>query len=140
MQRTALFITSLLLVLPALADDAHHPEKTAQPAKPAATPVPVEKMQQQAKKAQELMTKIQKNNNPAERQKLMHEHMQAMSDGMGMMREMGGGMMTGMDSGKGAGMKGNATMEMRMDMMQTMMEQMMQHQAAAESMPNSAKP
>jgi hypothetical protein len=80
------------------------------------------------------MERIQQTTDPAERQKLMVEHMKQMHQGMGMMRGMGGpamGMMHG-------GMRGHHRptgpdqrmqwMEHRMDMMQTMMEQMMQHQ------------
>ena len=62
------------------------------------------KMQQQMEKMQELMDKIHATTDPAERQKLMQEHMQAMHEGMKMMKGMGGGMKMGMmGSGKRQG-------------------------------------
>jgi len=56
-------------------------------------------MQQQMEKMQELMDKIHATTNPAERQKLMQEHMQAMREGMKMMEGMRGGMKMGMMGG-----------------------------------------
>jgi hypothetical protein len=85
------------------------------------------------------MTKIHSVTDPAERQKLMIEHMSTMREAMGTMMKMGGpgtGMMPG------GGMMGAPStapapselpgrmgmMEQRMGMMQGMMDQMMQHQ------------
>jgi len=108
------------------------------------------------KKMQDLMARMQKITDPAERRKLMDEHTKAMQEGMQMMRGMGGGMMQGMKMGEmmeggmtskapkdGAGKPGMGRgapmspemMERRMDMMQMMMEQMMQHQKALEGAP-----
>jgi hypothetical protein len=92
-------------------------------------------------KMQEQMAKLRSTTDPAERQKLMLEHMSTMREGMGTMMKMGGsgmGMMPGggmMQGDKspakpGAGdMQGRmGMMEQRMGMMQMMMDQMMQHQ------------
>jgi hypothetical protein len=111
--------------------------------------------QEHMKKMQGIMARMQKTTDPAERQKLMTEHMQAMQEGMKTMRGMSG-MMHGMTGGgmMGTGMMGQAPkeeggkpgmsdggpmspamLESRMEMMQMMMEQMMQHQKALESAP-----
>jgi protein CpxP len=90
-------------------------------------------------KMQEQMAKIRSTSDPAERQKLMLEHMSTMREAMGTMMKTGGpgtGMMPG------GGMMSNSptapaqsempgrmgTIEQRMGMMQMMMDQMMQHQ------------
>lgn len=88
-------------------------------------------MRERMKIMQAQMDRIHKTADPAERRKLMQEHMQSMRDGMDMMRGMGGPMMGG--KGDGMAMMGDPKqrqdmMERRMDMMQMMMEQMMQHQ------------
>ncbi len=161
MKRTlAVALSMSLFGLPALADDAHHPDKATAAAssdtmakKPVANASaknaqPVEKIDLQVQKTQALLDKIKTTADPAERQKLMHEHTQAMMEGMQMMHGMGGDMMTGMmgkgDSGpsksrtktspaSNAMMCDHAMMEKHMAMMQTMMEQMMAHQQATES-------
>ncbi len=161
MKRTlALALSMSLFGLPALADDAHHPDKAATAAgsdatvkkpvanAPAKNAQPVEKIELQVQKTQALMDKINTTADPAQRQKLMHEHTQAMMEGMQMMHGMGGDMMAGMmgkgDSGSsksrakrgpasGAMMCDHAMMEKHLAMMQTMMEQMMAHQQATES-------
>lgn len=92
------------------------------------------------KTMQAQMERIHKTTDPAERRKLMQEHMQSMRDGMGMMRGMGGPMMGG---GTGPGMMSSDLkqrqdmMERRMDMMHMMMDQMMQHHQALQ--PATAK-
>lgn len=142
------------------ADDAHHPEQgSASASKPAAgknvlpkqpaTPdksmgnaegsgaadMQMTKAQERMKQAQALMIKLREAKNPAERQKLMREHTQAMHDTMGMMR----GMKMGMDGCQGMGMMGGGQgmgmmmgmhqmMEEHMGMMQMMMEQMLDRQ------------
>jgi phytoene dehydrogenase-like protein len=159
-------VTSLSMVaLPLYADDTHHPEKTqkttdtkaAAPA--AAKPAGAEPAaDQQIKRAQETMRKLQdqmgnirQTSDPKERHKLMHEHMQTMQEGMKQLRGMGsmemhasaqakmmymagdgkqGGMMMGNDM-----MKMHDMMEMRMEMMETMMEQMMQREEMQGTMP-----
>ncbi len=152
-----------LTLSPAFADDAHHPEKSgaaavgsqpaaAQPA-PAAQASPADEASTQLTKAQALMQRIEQTRDPAERQRLMHEHLQAMREGMGKMRgmgAMGGGMMMGQGpAGGGKGMAddkaggmmgcgmmaGHAMMEKRMDMMQQMMDQMLRRDAARDAMP-----
>lgn len=162
-----LFAAALsMAALPVFAEVAHHPEQTdiqkAVPAKPVAKPAvkktverkPVAPMPQTTKameqmnKMQDIMMKMQQTTDPAERQRLMQEHMQAMGEGMGMMRGMGGGMMMGMgtapSSGAAKGMMDCTPMmeEMgqRMKMMEMMMDQMLKHEAARESMPGMGKP
>jgi len=129
------------------ADDAHHPEQGSasaskpsagknvlpkQPATPdksmgnaegsGAADAQMAKAQERMKQAQALMVKLREAKNPAERQKLMREHTQAMHDTMGMMR----GMKMGMDGCQGMGM--HQMMEEHMGMMHMMMEQMVDRQ------------
>lgn len=125
-----------LAMNPLYADDAHHPEKAqgssgakapatagaATPSKPAGDKVRL--AQQTMKKLQDKMAQIRTTKDPGVRQKLMHEHMQTMQEGMMQMRGMSGGMMMGGDM-----------MTMRMDMMQMMLEQMMQREEMREGMP-----
>jgi hypothetical protein len=135
-----LAVTFLAAVPGAWADDAHHPDQDQKPAAAAApakpTEPPVQQMKENADKLRAQVDKIAKTRDPAERQKLMQEHMQTLRAGM----TMAGG---GMGGGPGAGgmgmmmdcpmmgqMKGGdmmmqrmQQMEKRMDMMQMMMEQ-----------------
>jgi hypothetical protein len=92
-------------------------------------------MQERMKTMQVQMDRIHKTTDPAERRKLMQEHMQSMREGMGMMKGMGGGMGAGMMGGDPK--QRQDMMERRMDMMHMMMEQMMQHQQM--SSPPAAK-
>ncbi len=156
---TTVFLAAALAAPIARADDAHHPEDK-QPATqaPRSAPAPrvdeksTKRMQDHMSKMQDLTAKMQKATDPAERQKLLDEHRQAMREGMAMMRGMGGAMMRGIRSGGQAGRtpkdgagKGAAPrpgpmahhdmMEMRMDMMQMMMEHMMQHDQMVHGMP-----
>lgn len=159
-----LLISSVVAVLcmgasAVYADDAHHPDQGSAPAsKPAAgKSVPpkqpaapdksmsnaegsgvadaqMAKAQERMKQAQALMSKLRETKDPAERQKLMREHTQAMRDTMGMMH----GMKMGMDGCQGMGMMGGGKgmgmmpmhrmMEERMEMMRMMMEQMVDRQ------------
>ena len=149
-------LATLLLVLPfaaqpALAEDAHHPDQAGQA--PAATSAgaaqqgasdrEVQALNQQMSKMQALMRQIKRTKNPAERSKLLSEHMAMMRQGMMMMQGMGGGgMMGGMGMmGGGAPQAGGAMspemmqqrlelMQNRMDMMQMMMGQMLEQQQA----------
>lgn len=133
--------TTAILLLTGLsyaqADDRHHPQPGQQEAaaNPAATAAPpstgmgmgmmdMNRMQEMHK----AMERIQQSQDPAERKRLMHEHMEQMQK-----------MMTGMHGMMGKGMGGGMSvedrqqmMEKRMDMMQGMMEQMMGHMMAAE--------
>ena len=84
------------------------------------------------KAMQEMHKKMMNAKTPEERNALMAEHMKAMQDGMGMMKDMGGmagmGSMGAMPDPKDmpAEMaKRHRMMEQRMDMMQMMMEMMM---------------
>jgi hypothetical protein len=138
---------SLLLALPAVAEEAHHPEQktdavptTQAPATPAAKPPaaaqPVQQMQANVKKMDAQLKRIAKEKNEAERNRLLGEHMQTMREnmmlaggmaggcpmmgsGMGMMMGPGAGMMMG----PGDMMERMQQMEKRMDMMQMMLEQ-----------------
>ena len=96
-----------------------------------------ERLQGNMRKMQTQMEQIRATKDDKERERLMDEHMKTMQEGMGMMRNMGGGMMQGMTDGgtRGAGPDAMAPgsgdmpgrmdmMERRMDMMQMMMEQM----------------
>jgi len=92
-------------------------------------------MQQHMATMQALHAKMAASKTPAERQALMAEHMNAMHEGMDMMKGM-----KAMDTMPGMGApsaapadpaKRQQMMEMRMDMMQTMMDMMMQRMPAA---------
>ncbi|MBI3775641.1 MAG: hypothetical protein HY273_08835 [Gammaproteobacteria bacterium] len=108
------------------ADDAHHPEKTATPAKApvvktedkgAAMPnMPM--MQEHMQQMQQQMDKILHSNDPAEKDRLMQEHMQAMLEHMKMMQGMMSGGMT-----MGGGMPPQM-MEQRLKMMEQRLDQM----------------
>ena len=159
-------VTSLTVVaMPLYADDAHHPEKAqkttdAKAAAPAAAKSAgtepaadqqIKRAQETMRKLQDQMEKIRQTNDPKERQKLMQEHMQTMQEGMKQLRSMGGmktqvpaqAKMMGMEGdGKQGGMmmgggmmKMHDMMEMRMEMMETMMEQMMQREEMRGAMP-----
>jgi hypothetical protein len=158
----AVALAGVLMVPAAYGVDEHHPENAAPGAKapkaaasPQADDKPVAQMQEHMKKMQDIMARMQKTADPAERKKLMTEHAQAMQDGMKTMRGMSGtmqgmmsgGVMTGAGmtsqapkEGAGPGMGGTGPMspemmERRMDMTQMMMEQMLQHQTALERAP-----
>lgn len=148
---TVLFLPQIHLY----ADDAHHPEKQGVEGEAQLQSKPAQQgmmgqMGEHMQKMMEQMDAVHKAVDPAEREKLLQEHMQSMQEGMGMM---GGGKRGGMMMGKGMqqgsemmgkrmqqgdGMTGcndqkktqHQQMERRMDMMQTMMDQMMQHQQA----------
>ena len=142
-------VAGLLMGTPmAYADDAHHPEQGGTPASApdkamssSVADAQMAKAQERMKQAQALMARLRESKDPAERKRLMQEHMQAMRDTMGMMRGMRMGMMGG---GQGMGMTGGGQgkgpakscgimpmhqmMEDRMEMMQMMMEQMFERQ------------
>ena len=146
-------LTSLsVAAMPLYADDAHHPEKAqqaapaamAKAAKPVVAPQAMQ-MQETMRKLQNQMGNIRQTNDPAERRKLMQEHMRTMQEGMKQMRGMGG-MMMGMGQQGGMMMDGGmmqmqGMMQMhdmmgtRMEMMEMMMEQMMQHEEMRDAMP-----
>jgi len=97
---------------------AHHPTRAA------ATPAPTG-YDQQVKMMQEMHQKMAAAKTPEERAALMKDHTKTMQDGMGMMGQMGEGMMSGkgMESGRGA--MDPEMMKRRMDMMEVMMQMMM---------------
>ncbi len=121
-QATAVLV--LFGSLYAQADDRHHPQAGQAAGASQTSPsqgmgmgmMDMDRMQEMHK----MMERIQKTENPAERQQLMNEHMEQMHKMMG---EMHGMMDKGMDE---------KTMVKRMNMMQGMMEQMMEHMMAAE--------
>lgn len=119
------------------------------PNEPAQTSPEAAQMQTHMEEMRTLMARIRDEADPAERQRLMSEHMHVMHDGITMMgRMMGGGMMGGPGA---AGARGsqcaqadtdcrmremqNAQRMMgeRMGMMQMMMGQMMEHMMAQRS-------
>jgi hypothetical protein len=113
---------------------------------------PMPQMQENMKQMQAQMEAFHATADPAERQKLMQAHMQAMQDGMQMMRGMDAPMkMGGADQGgmmkaghkhmsEGEMMQQHAMMEQRMEMMQMMMQQMAQHGQAMEPMSANRPP
>ena len=110
---------------------AHHPEGVASAAL-AKSPARDADMSAKMKAMQDMHQKMMDAKTPEERQALMGEHMKAMQDGMGMMKQMSG------KGGGAAGMKGMPAdpkarmeaMEQRMNMMQTMMEMMVDRMPA----------
>ena len=148
----AVVTTALLLVGPiAWAVDEHHldqkggPAAAAPPASVKNTEQTLQQMKQNADKLRVQMDKILKTKDPAERQKLMQEHMQTLRSSMAtaagaMGGASGGGMGMGMMSGgmmdcSGMGGAGGGAanpamsdrlnqMEKRLDMMQMMLEDM----------------
>ena len=95
-------LTALLATLPlatsvALADDAHHPDKSKKPATAmtdSEKQMQMGKMQEAMLRMHEQMHKIKDAKNPQEREQLMQEHAKMMQDHMRMMQGMmGGGMM-----------------------------------------------
>ena len=113
----------------------HHSDAPASATpSPGATQVPTtQDMQANMKNMQGLMDKINTTKDPAERQKLLDQHQQAMQHQMDMMSQMmGSSMMAGHDKGASTGnmMDCQKMMSGDMSMMSAMMEQMKQHDAA----------
>ncbi len=125
--KTSLLVAAMLgctLSLPVLSA-----QETALPAKPAISmdmDKKMPQMQENMKKMQQQMDQLRVTGDPAERERLMQQHMQTMQDNMMTMRGMGGMMMQG-STGHG-GMQQGATgsdamkhsMMAGMDSMQTM--------------------
>jgi hypothetical protein len=138
----AMMLASGALVLqPALADDAHHPDQKAGAAAPAADQT-IQKMQANTKKMEDQLEKMAKSKDPKERQQLLQQHMQTMMQNAAMAKGMMGMDCPMMSGGMGMGMMGGGgpqdpmtnrmeMMEKRMDMMQTMMEQLSKEQQPA---------
>ncbi|MBF5008692.1 hypothetical protein [Burkholderia pseudomultivorans] len=155
--RIATCVVSALLLVTAntYANEAHHPE--AAPQKSATVSKKVvpgqsdqsaerfENARRQMQKMLAQMDAIRETKDPAERQRLMDEHMRTMQDAIQSMHAMGGPMMMNMMGPQGMGGGGSEAqsgnrgsmgarmdmMEKRMDMMQMMMEQMLQQQMPA---------
>ena len=162
--RTRILAVTTLAVLSGMAfaqtpkaeDDhsAHHPtgsDPAASPPATGATPSP-EAFNQQMKAMQDMHQKLQAAKTPAERAKLMGDHMKLMQSGMTMMGQMHGVSAAGMggmggsapggmgmtppsgtpagggqtSAGSAGGMPGMMGMHMQMERRMTMMEQMMQ--------------
>jgi hypothetical protein len=142
----AMMLASGALVLqPALADDAHHPDQKAGAAAPAADQT-IQKMQANTKKMEDQLEKMAKSKDPKERQQLLQQHMQTMMQNAAMAKGMMGMDCPMMSGGMGMGMMGGGgpqdpmtnrmeMMEKRMDMMQMMMQGRMGTPEAAPAKP-----
>lgn len=128
-------IVASLFVVPAFADDAHHPAESGQEARKAPDKA-IKSMRDNVAKMKKQLDAIARAKTDEERNKLIAEHVMTMRENMMMAREMGDGMncpMTkgGMMGGMGTGDKPSTPeermdrMEKRMDMMQMMMDHMM---------------
>jgi len=151
----SIIAASLLLALPAYADDTHQHGEKAGPAAAAKAPAaaqPLQKMQANVRKMQAQLARIGKARSEEARHRLLAEHLQTLQENMmlgkeiadgescammhgdaGMMGHQGVGMMgqSGGMTGQGGGMAERMQqMEKRMDMMQMMMEQMGKTQPA----------
>ncbi|MFP5248944.1 MAG: hypothetical protein ACLGP3_03860 [Acidobacteriota bacterium] len=122
-----------------------------------ATPKQIEQMQARMRLMQEQMRRIRETNSPAERARLLREHMQTMLEQMQAMRAFGGSTMYGMMGrrGTGRGMMGGGMMgggnaaatpserrqwmQDRLDLMQMMMEQMMSQLQASQGAHSAGK-
>lgn len=143
---------ALIAATQAFADDAHHAAADAPSSGAAAVSSAqpgvhsgkrIEAMRSEMLKMMDQMRQLQQTKDPAERQRLLDEHMQTMQETMRTMQGMGGPMAMGMmgaqqkdgaaghvhGTSHGAGTNERMNMmEQRMDMMQMMMGQMMQQE------------
>ncbi|WP_435628609.1 heavy metal-binding domain-containing protein [Candidatus Ferrigenium straubiae] len=108
-----------LFAQPVLAEDAHHPEKTAQAAQAGTAGMDEqmsahENMMQESMKSmnkmQAQMATIHQTKDPKKRQKLLQEHRKSMLDSIKMVRDMMGGMGKGCPMMGGGHMKGGHMM------------------------------
>ena len=144
----AVIAATLLPISLAWAVDAHHPDKTAaadqtppsqaQRKDAGASAMPMmPMMQDNMKKMDAQMNKMQQAKGPKEKKKLMQAHMQTMQEQMKMMQGMMSGNMKMGGAAAGGAMpqpmmeERMKMMDQRMDMMQQMLEQMRQHQDGA---------
>lgn len=106
----------------------------------------MQRMQNRMQAMHETMAKIRATKDPAERQRLMQEHVQAMHSGMAMMDGMGGSAGRQGDAAARCGegdlacrmnqmQTQHGAMAERMGMMQQMMQQMMDHMMQREAAP-----
>ena len=140
MKRTTALIATLMLTAmamqPVRGEEAPRPDQSAAAAAPSADQT-IQKMQANTRRMQNQLEQMAKTKDPAQRQKLLQEHMQTMQENMLAGRGMMGGGMTDcpmMQGGMmGPGMSGSddmmarrmEMMEKRMDMMQMMMQRNM---------------
>jgi len=156
MLATLIASTSIATAMPAVADDAHHPERApaAQSAPTQATAKASEQtvkaMQKNVEKMQLQLDRVAKAKTDDERQKAIAEHMLTMRENMQMASGMQAGMMgcpmmgkmgqggMGMMMGSGGPMGSTdermQQMEKRMDMMEMMMK------SGGQGMPGMGKP
>ncbi|MFZ5510033.1 MAG: Spy/CpxP family protein refolding chaperone [Pseudomonadota bacterium] len=115
---------SLAAAFPAYAVEEHHPDQAAKPAAPArAATTP--RLLENAKKLQSQAARIAKARTPAERERLLQEHLRTMQEGMMLTRSMMAAPQAGPQAG---GMMGGQGMMGMMGMMGPgMMEHMMEH-------------
>lgn len=162
MRHASLLFTGLLaatLALPALAEDAHHPDQ-AKPSAAAPAKAPeqsVKKMQSNVKLMQAQLNRLGKAKDEAEFQKILAEHRQTMQENMmlaaGMAGMAGGGcpMMPGMQGMGGMqgmqGMQGGQGMPCMMggaggmgSMHEAMMQRMEQVEKRLDALEQAAKP
>lgn len=118
---------AFLTVSPAWAEEAHHPGTAPSPEM---IQLDQEKIDAPIQRMQETRQKMKEAGSTAERKKLMHEHMQHMQEGMGMMEMMGKmDVMRAESEMEQMPMAGRmAMMEKQMAMMQEMMKGMMMQQ------------
>lgn len=107
----------------------HHPAASVAAATaismPAKTTPETAQMANQMKAMQEMHNKMMAAKTPEQRDALMADHLQAVQDGMGMMKGKGGrGEMSNSKASPADMVLRQARMEQRMDMMRTMMEMM----------------
>lgn len=94
----AALLSGLSIVVPAMADEAHHP---GQPGSPAPARKDGGELDTSLQQMRDLRKKIETAKDPATKKELMHQHMQMMRNGMEMMGMMGGKeMMPGEPAGK----------------------------------------
>lgn len=128
---TLMLAAGSLLLQPAFAEDAHHPDQKAGAAAPAADQT-IQKIQANTRKMQAQLEKMARSKDPKERQQLMQEDMAGGMDCPMMPGGMGGmGMMGQGGMGPDAMTNRMQMMEKRMDMMQMMLEQMTKQPAPA---------
>jgi hypothetical protein len=123
----------------------HHPDQSAatqvapEASKTQPDNSPAADMHRRMQAMQELMSKLEKTTDPAERRRLLEQHREAMHQQMSAMKQMGGmGMMNHGPAGQrpmggqmmmsGEMMKCHESMQEHMTMMLGMMDQMMRHE------------
>ncbi|MEN8135470.1 MAG: hypothetical protein ABFS18_08045 [Thermodesulfobacteriota bacterium] len=119
---TVSLLSMFVITLPVWADKKHHPGTKGAPS---ATQMRMEEMDTSMGKMREMREKVEVEKDSTARQKLMHQHMNMMRDGMNMMTMMGGSSMMGAKDTSSMAMGERMTM---MEEKMTMMEKMMSGQ------------